>query len=128
MKASKLWFVLVISLALGGLFLAGSNQAALAAAPSAKGVYAPAYEHAVAAMSEIVARYGSLDKVTDPGDASAYRYLAMADFYESYQLAISSTQSAQNAIVAKYGSLDKVTDSGDAMAYRYLALAASYER
>jgi hypothetical protein len=34
------------------------------------------------AMARIVGQYGSLSAITDPGDLLAYRWLAMAKFYE----------------------------------------------
>jgi hypothetical protein len=34
------------------------------------------------AMARIVGQYGSLSAITDPGDLLAYRWLAMARFYE----------------------------------------------
>jgi hypothetical protein len=119
MYARKFLFALAVGLLVSGLFLAVFGQPVQAAAPGS---------HAAAAMNAIVTKYGSLDKVTDPGDAMTYRYLAMAAFYEKYNSMVMSALSAQKAIVARYGSLDKVTDSGDAMSYRYLAMAAFYER
>lgn len=118
MNARKVLFVLLVGLVVSGFFLALFGQTAQAA---------PSQEHTAAAMDALVAQYGSLDQITDPGDVSAYRYIAMARFYEKYNPSVSSIQFAMDAIVARYGSLDKITDPGDVMAYRWLALAKPYE-
>ena len=117
MNTRRFLFSLVVGLLVAGLVLAAFGKTVQAA---------PEQRHAESAMEALVARYGSLDKITDPGDVSAYRWLAIARFYEKYTPTFLNIQAAQQEIVARYGSLDKVSDAGDAQAYRYLGMAKFY--
>ena len=61
------------------------------------------------AMARFYERHGMLNQHTDPDDALTFRWLAMARFYESH------------------GMLNQHTDPDDALTFRWLAMARFYE-
>ncbi len=103
-----------------------------------------------AAMDSIFQKYGSLTKITDPGDIADYRWLAMAKAFEEQNtvtslpgvadaaskngsvqderaINIKLINAAMDNIFQKYGSLTKITDAGDIATYRWLAMAKVFE-
>jgi hypothetical protein len=103
------------------------------------------------AMDSIFQKYGSLTKITDPGDVADYRWLAMAKAFEEQNTVsslpgvayaesknvsvldartvnINLINAAMDNIFQKYGSLTKITDPGDIADYRWLAMAKAFEK